>query len=114
MCAHDYKQYNYNRIGEKMKILKLMITLLLLFLHITYAQEELDKNPTVKGGVEQLAKNIKYPKIAKEAGIMGKVLVKAQIDEYGAVTETEIIDGINKDLDAAAIKAINQLNLILE
>lgn len=89
-----------------MKILKVLVSIILLVSFSSYAQEKLDEIPTIKGGIKQLAKNIKYPKTAKEAGIMGKVLVKVQIDEYGAVTETEIIDGINEDLDAAAIKAI--------
>jgi len=89
-----------------MKIFKIIAPIFLIISFTTFAQKELDEMPSIVGGIEQLAKNIKYPASAKYAGITGKVLVKAQIDAFGIVTKTEIVDGVNKDLDAAAIKAV--------
>lgn len=39
--------------------------------------------------------NVVYPISAKEAGIEGKVFVKAIIDEKGNVAETEVIKSVN-------------------
>lgn len=89
-----------------MKILKTLLALLILFSFAVNAQEELDKMPEIKGGIQELAKNIKYPKVAKEEGITGKVLVKAVIDENGNVAQTEVVKGVDKALDEAAVEAV--------
>jgi protein TonB len=81
-----------------------------LFLGVTsFAQEEkLDKYPEPVGGIQEMIKNVVYPISAKEAGIEGKVLVKAIIDENGYVTETSILKSVNKDCDKAAMDAIKK------
>ncbi|KAB2881340.1 energy transducer TonB [bacterium] len=50
--------------------------------------------------------NIVYPELAKKAGLEGKVVVKALIDETGSVTKIVVIAGedIFKDAAVAAIK----------
>ena len=58
--------------------------------------------------LKQMIKNVVYPISAKEAGIEGKVLVKAIIDENGNVTETSILKSVNKDCDKAAMDAIKK------
>ncbi|MBL7959211.1 energy transducer TonB [bacterium] len=52
--------------------------------------------------------NIVYPELAKKAGLEGKVVVKALIDETGSVTKIVVIAGedIFKD---AAVAAINHM-----
>ena len=59
-----------------MKTVKTITTLIFILSILTFAQEELEKTPSIKGGVKELAKNIKYPESAKKEGIMGKVFVK--------------------------------------
>lgn len=74
-----------------------------------FAQEiELDKMPSPEGGIEAIAKNVKYPAKAKEEGIEGKVFVKATIDETGKVKETEIVRSVSKECDIAAVNAIEK------
>ena len=74
-----------------------------------FAQEEkLDKYPEPVGGIEAMIKNVVYPVSAKEAGIQGKVFVKALIDEQGNVTETSILKSVNEDCDKAALDAIKK------
>ena len=52
----------------------------------------------------------KYPKVAKEAGIEGTVVVQVYVNEKGRVTETVILKGIpDSGLDEAAIKAIENV-----
>lgn len=54
----------------------------------------------------ELQKLVQYPKLAKEAGVEGKVIVKALIDKSGAVKKTLIVDSDNSLLNQAAIDAI--------
>ncbi len=49
-----------------------------------------------------------YPKVAKLAGIQGKVFVQATIDEKGNVAETKILKSEQETLNASAIEAIKK------
>ena len=89
---------------------KVLYFFLFLFLCLginSFAQEDkVDVLPEPIGGLEQMIKNVVYPQSAKEAGIEGKVFIKAIIDEQGNVTETEVIKSVDKDCDKAAVDAI--------
>ena len=54
----------------------------------------------------------KYPKKAEKEGIEGVVVVQAFVDEKGKVVETLILKGITKELNKAAIKAIEKTKFI--
>lgn len=95
-----------------MKLLRVVSILLFLLTISAFAQEDLDEMPKIKGGISELAKNIKYPETAKKEGIMGKVFVKAVIDENGNVSEAEVIKSVNKELDEAAVKAVRLTKFI--
>ena len=50
-----------------------------------------------------------YPELAREAGIEGKVFIRAFINTRGVVTATKIVKGLpNTGLDEAALKAIKR------
>ena len=50
---------------------------------------------------------LKYPEIAKEAGIEGTVVLQVFVDKNGRVKHTKILKGIpNTGMDEAAIKSI--------
>ncbi len=90
----------------KTTLYSLLFVLFILGLN-TFAQEQKpDVMPEPVGGIEQILKNVVYPKSAKEAGIEGQVVVKAIIDEKGNVAKTEILKSVNTDLDKAAVNAI--------
>lgn len=93
-----------------MKTIVNIFSILIFFLGATsFAQEEkLDKYPEPVGGIEAMIKNVVYPVSAKDAGVEGKVLVKAIIDEQGNVTETSILKSVNDDCDKAAMDAIKK------
>lgn len=73
----------------------------------------LDKTPTFPGGELALKKyidnNIKYPEIAAENGISGKVYVSFVIDKNGKVTDAEISRGVDPSLDKEALRIVNTL-----
>ena len=62
--------------------------------------------PAIIGGLYSIQSKIKYPEIAKRAGIEGKVYVLAYIDETGSVTNARIIRGIGAGCDEAALEAV--------
>ena len=52
---------------------------------------------------------IVYPELAREAGIEGKIFIRAFINTKGMVTGTKIVKGLpNTGLDEAAVKAIKK------
>lgn len=66
-----------------------------------------DEPPTPIGGQAAIARNTIYPEIAKEAGIEGKVVVQAFINDKGVVEHCLILQGMpGTGLDEAAINAI--------
>lgn len=68
----------------------------------------LDQMPGIIGGIQAIAKNTVYPKSAKEKGIEGRVFIQAYIDENGNVVKTEIIKGVDEELNNAAIDAVRK------
>ncbi|MDD2797951.1 MAG: TonB family protein [Bacteroidales bacterium] len=69
--------------------------------------------PEFAGGVnklfEFLAKEQKYPTIAMENNIQGKVVTQFYIDENGKITDLEIIRNANYYLDVEALRVINAM-----
>ncbi len=76
--------------------------------HLDYFVE-VEVQPEIIGGFNEIAKRIVYPEIAKRAGIEGKVIVKLYVNEFGEVTDTEIIKGIGAGCDEAAANAIKSV-----
>ena len=95
-----------------MKTIKIITMLLFVLSCSNFAQEKLDKMPSIEGGITELAKNIKYPESAKKEGIMGKVMVKAVIDANGRVANAEVVKGVNPELDEAAVDAVKLTKFI--
>ena len=65
-----------------------------------------EEMPEPIGGMYGCQSKIKYPEIAKRAGIEGKVYVLALIDEDGNVASARIIKGIGAGCDEAALDAV--------
>lgn len=56
-----------------------------------------------------IAKNIKYPAKAKEAGIKGTVYVSFIVDEQGNITNTKVVKGIGGGCDEESIRVISSM-----
>ncbi len=69
--------------------------------------------PSFPGGEEALFKylgqNIKYPQIAKEAGITGRVFVNFVIDKEGNVTDVKVLRGIGGGCDEEAVRVVKNM-----
>lgn len=69
--------------------------------------------PVFPGGdlglMKYIQKNVRYPAIAKEYNITGKVYVSFIVDKQGKVTNVKIVRGVDKNLDAEAVRVVKSL-----
>jgi protein TonB len=62
-----------------------------------------------RGLYNYINKNVKYPIIAQENGIQGKVYVKFVVNESGKVGGAEILRPVDQSLDKEALRVISSL-----
>ncbi|HDQ45901.1 MAG TPA: energy transducer TonB [bacterium] len=66
-----------------------------------------DEPPEPIGGFAAIQRRLVYPEIARKAGVEGRVLIYAQVDEEGIVQRTRVIQSLGPNgCDEAAIEAI--------
>lgn len=56
-----------------------------------------------------LAENIKYPQMAKESGIQGRVFVTFVVERNGSVTDVRVLRGIGGGCDEEAIRVVQNM-----
>jgi len=61
------------------------------------------------GLMKYIQKNVRYPPIAKEYNITGKVFIQFIVDKSGSVTNVKIVRGVDKNLDAEAVRVVKSL-----
>ena len=61
------------------------------------------------GLMKFIQKNVRYPAIAKEYNITGKVYISFIVDKQGRVTNVKIVRGVDKNLDAEALRVVSLL-----
>ncbi len=72
-----------------------------------------EKMPLFPGGegkmMEFLYKNIKYPVIAQENGIQGRVICTFVVNRDGTIVDAEVVRGVDASLDREALRVINTM-----
>ena len=72
-----------------------------------------EEMPVPPGGaaglLKYIAENIKYPQIAQENNIQGKVIVRFCVTSKGGVDQVSVYKGIDPELDAEAIRVVKTL-----
>ena len=53
-----------------------------------------------------LSDNIKYPVIAQESGIQGRVICQFVVNRDGSIVDIEVVRGVDRSLDAEAMRVI--------
>ena len=67
----------------------------------------LENQPKPIGGIAAIRKLIKYPEIARKAGIQGRVVIHVLVNEEGVPVDTKVLQSLgNSGCDEAAIDAI--------
>jgi periplasmic protein TonB len=66
--------------------------------------------PEPPGGIAELmkflGKNIKYPTIAQENGIQGRVVVEFVVNRDGSIVDPKVVRGVDPSLDKEAVRVI--------
>ena len=72
-----------------------------------------EEMPAFPGGEQKLmefvAKNVKYPQIARESGIQGRVFVSFVVEPDGSVSNVKVLRGIGGGCDEEAIRVVKSL-----
>jgi len=77
---------------------------------IFYIVEEMPQFPGGEMALRKFIANaIKYPVIAQENGIQGKVYVSFVVGKDGSVSDARVIRGIDPSLDKEALRVVNSL-----
>ena len=70
-----------------------------------------DKNPEFPGGkkalTEFIVNSIKYPKVAQECGIEGKVLVDFFINVDGSISNIKLSQGVSTSINKEALRIVS-------
>jgi len=64
--------------------------------------------PVLIGGLESIQREIRYPEMARRAGIEGRVFVQFFVNEQGEVERPRIIRGVGGGLDEEALRVVSQ------
>lgn len=56
-----------------------------------------------------LAQHVKYPVVAEENGIQGRVVVSCVIDKDGSVTEVKVVRSVDPSLDKEALRVVKSM-----
>ncbi len=68
-----------------------------------------EQMPELIGGIAELQRHVRYPEIARKAGVEGRVVVQFIIDEQGNVQDPFVVRGIGAGADEAALHAVRQV-----
>ena len=72
-----------------------------------------EEMPAFPGGeaklMEYVAKNVKYPQIARETGVQGRVYVNFVVEPDGSVSNVSVLRGIGGGCDEEAIRVVKNM-----
>ena len=75
--------------------------------------EVVEQMPTFPGGqkalLQYISENIKYPSIAQENGIQGRVVVRFVVKKDGTVGDVQILRGVDATLDKEAVRVVKSI-----
>lgn len=70
-----------------------------------------EDTPSFPGGNVQkwISKNVKYPVLAMENGIQGKVYIQFVIEKDGSITDVKVVRGVDASLDKEAVRVVKAM-----
>lgn len=72
-----------------------------------------EQMPQFPGGdaalFEYLSKNIKYPTIAEENGVQGRVIVTFVVERDGSITDVKVVKSVDPSLDKEAARVVKSM-----
>ena len=77
---------------------------------VFFIVEEMPEFPGGEAALRRFIANaIKYPQIAQENGIQGRVYIQFVVDKDGSVTQASVARGVDPSLDKEALRVVNSL-----
>lgn len=67
-----------------------------------------EEPPTLIGTLGDLQKKLKYPEIARKAGVEGRVILSFVVDEQGNVTNASVVRSIGAGCDEEALRVVRE------
>ena len=113
LVLNTIKNWKYKPGVKNGKNIKSQMPMILWFeTNIPINEEDfstmVENMPGPIGGMFAIQEKIKYPEIAKRAGIQGKVIIQTFIDENGNVAHAKVLTGIGGGCDEMAIDAVKK------
>ena len=75
--------------------------------------EVVEQMPSFPGGekalMEFLSKNTKYPSVAEENGIQGRVVCTFVVETNGSITDVKVVRAVDPALDREAVRVIKSM-----
>jgi len=71
-------------------------------------QSEIVTMPRPVGGIPAVCEQVTYPDLAMDMGIEGRVVLRFRVDEYGQVSDIQVIQSGGYLLDQAAMAAVQR------
>lgn len=72
-----------------------------------------EEQPSFPGGqgalMQWLSDNIKYPVIAAENGIQGRVIVQFVVSKTGSISDVRVVRGVDPSLDKEAVRVVSNM-----
>lgn len=72
-----------------------------------------EEMPSFPGGMGELMKylgnNIKYPPVAQENGIQGRVIIQFVVEKDGSVANPQVVKGVDPSLDKEALRVVKSM-----
>lgn len=75
--------------------------------------DSVDEKPSFPGGESAmksyLNSNVKYPAVAEENGVQGRVIVQFIIEKDGSISDVKVASGVDLSLDKEAIRVVKAM-----
>ena len=72
-----------------------------------------EQMPSFPGGpsalMEWLSNNVKYPVVAQENGVQGRVVVSFVVERDGSITDVKVVRGVDPSLDKEASRVVRAM-----
>lgn len=72
-----------------------------------------EQMPSFPGGnaalMEYLSKNVKYPVVAQENGVQGRVVVSFVVERDGSITDVKVVRSVDPSLDREAARVVSSM-----
>lgn len=63
-----------------------------------------------EGNVQRwISKHVKYPQLAQENGIQGKVFIQFVIEKDGSISDVKVLRGVDSSLDQEAVRVVKSM-----